>query len=301
MESELIVTVAVRNSRLILPNGRSRFLLQCPVPHAGSHDDKILVRQDQDANNNEVTFRAPGQLVSVDDPPHRTYIHGIFIVSRPDENCQKGDAVWLHDANWKPGSKLDPDAIAVVNLRTWECLTVGLWEVCWVPKYRKLEHRDGEEELLTISGPPSRHALTRKTYVLAIVQRMRVVNDTDPTSDALCLEVMELVEQELFKYQNLSSLPEGTRRIQELFGRLLSGITYNHANLLDNPNPVSREPMAGTASLLATPPSEDVDSPVEEDEDPEFERDAQELISEGMANLSRPSRLVVPVRRPRPV
>lgn len=297
MESEPIVTIDVQNYRLVLPNGRSKFLLQCPVPHEASHDGKILVRQDQGANNNEVSFKPPRQLVRVDDPPLRTYVHGIFLASRPGGNCRKGDAVWLHDATRKPGSKQDPEAIGVVNLRTWECLTVSLWEICWVPKYRRLEHDDGEEELLTISGRPARHAATKKTYVLAIVQRLRVVDDVDPAGDGPCLEAKEMVEQELFRYQNLNNLPEGTKRIQELFGRMLRAAALTQATQLDTSKSIALERMVGNASALTTPPSvDDDDSPYEEEDDAEFEREAQELINEGMANLTRPARLVVPVR-----
>lgn len=296
MEGEAGVTVDIQNYRLILPSGHSTFLFQCPIPQPELHDETFLVRQDQDVYNNEVSFKAPGQLVSVDDLPHTTYAHGVMLASRPGEDCRKGDSVWLYDAHWKPGSELDPTTAAVVNLRTWKCLTVGLREVCWVPKFRKLDHGVGEEELLTISGRPVRHTLSKKTYFLAIVQRLRTGDDLGTNRDGPGLEIKEFVEQEIFKYQNLCKLADGAKKIKELFDRALSKRTSSPVNPVGQSRLLPRGQTAGPlASVLATPPSEDDDYLIGEDEDSEFEREAKQLISEGMAKLIRPPMPVVPV------
>lgn len=297
MDPEPIVTRKAQNYRLLLPNGRSKFLLQCPVPHEGPETEKILVRQDGDANNNEVSFKTPAQLISVADGSHEIYIHGVLLAPRVEEDCRRGDAVWLYDPKWRPRSKPDPEAIAVVNLRTWRCLSVRLWEVCWVPKYRKLEHADGAEELLTVCGRPVRHTLSKKNYILAIVQRMRPTGELSPAGNFLALEIKELVEQELFRYQNLGHVHEGSKRIQKLFRRMLEDSRYQ-----DTTGPSLTPVVPGRPCELSpavtTPSCEADESPIEDDEDSEFERDAQALINEGMANLTRPSRPVFPVCMP---
>lgn len=294
------VTVDVQSYQLVFPNGRSEFLLQSPLSHDGPHGGKLLVRQERGARNNEVSFRDPQQLSRVESPPCSTYVHGIILKPPHEGNSRDGDAVWLSDEHWEPGSQIKQHEIRVVNLRTWERLTVSLEDVCWVPKYRKLDRGEGEEELLTVSGPPVRSTSNKLTYLLAIVQRLRGDNYTASTSDdGPRLEVKEIVEQEQFKYQNLNKLPDGTKRIKEHFERLLHDHASNQVPTTNPIRPRLREAISRTVSGLVTPPSEYIDCYDDEAEDSEFERDAEMLTRAGMANLTRAPNPVVPVRIPR--
>jgi len=151
-------------------------------------------------------------------------------------------------------------SISAVNLRTWEPITVPLGDACWIPKFRKIDCGVHEEELLTISGPPVKKK-DRKLYLLAIVQRFRLVNGTTTVE----VELREIVEQGSFKYQNLTALPDGKWRISELFHRSLASVApafYEMELEKQTTNP-SNTGMAqvGRASdqitSYATPPPED--------------------------------------------
>lgn len=286
---EPVVAIDVQTYRLGFPGGQSTFMLQSPVPSERVPDGKILVRQEQGQNSNQVAFRALEELAKVDGPPQGTYAHGVVRVPRQECDYREGDAVWLFDEEWKLGRRPDQNTIGVVNLRTWKRLGVSLQEIYWVPKYRKLDHSVGEEELLTICGPPIRRASDRRIYVLAIVQRLRVGNHTASatSSNVLQCELREFVVQEIFSYQNMSQLPDGKSKIEGLFRRIMGGMAQmplsKGCSLAASQEPFSlpfSQAKVGMASALAIPPAEDDGS--------RFKRDVAALWSKAMANLTAP-------------
>lgn len=295
------IALEVQNYRLVLPNGESSFVLQSPIQHDGHSSGTILVRQYQGTNNNEVTFRRREDLIKAKDPPYSTHAHGLLLCSDPAQHYEKGDLVWLRDVGWKPRSNRDPSKVHVVNLRTREPLTIPLEAICWMPKYRKIDRVDGEEELLTISGSPKRNLSDRKLYVLAIKQRLLLNGPTPSSAKLLQLEIQELVEQELFFYQNLSISPDGKKMAERLFHWARIGSTIH---------PVTTEPlyslqgsMAGpsvvtpsTSASLSVGYGSNVVADEEEDEDRDFDRDARQLWEKGMANIHRPPTLTDSVR-----
>lgn len=96
---------------------------------------------------------------------------------------------------------------------------VALHNVCWIPKYRTLDCGEGNKELLTISGPTVRSS--HRGYMLAVVQKLRSRGQVTEV-ESVILRV--IVEQDLWKYQNLTALPDGERRIKNLFRQSLGSI-----------------------------------------------------------------------------
>ncbi|PSR85726.1 hypothetical protein BD289DRAFT_453128 [Coniella lustricola] len=288
---EPTITLNVQSYRLLLPNGQSPFVLQAPLQHDEHPSGSILVRQYQGTNNNEVTFKRREDLVKTDDAPYSTHAHGYLLFSDSAEQYHKGDLVWLREVGWKPGSNRDPSKVHVVNLRTRDSLTLPLDAVCWMPKYRKIDRADGEEELLTISGSPKRNLNDRKLYVLAIKQRL-LHNGPNPSSARLLhLEIQELVEQELFFYQNLSISPDGKKTAERLFRWAMAGREVQPAasELMHTPRGSFSGPLVVTPSTSITLSVGYVSNVgEEEDEDPDFDRDARQLWKKGMGNLNRP-------------
>lgn len=281
------ITIDVQDYRLAFPNGQSTFVLQSPVQHDGARDGAILARQDQGANSNEVSFKRPSDLVKTDGPPHSALIHGILLRSDAARRGREGDPVWLRDTAWRPGTSLERSKIGIVNLRTWETLTVALQDVCWVPKYRKLDHHDGEEEVLTVSGAPKRHPTDKKLYVQAILQRLQTSGQPMPLGHGSRLELREFVQQELWNYKNLCTSADGRSTAQKLYRQAFEDMKQpppSAFSLLQQPfepGPPGQMPRfvrVAWGSAWPTPPTD-------EDDDPDFEQDAQELWDRGMANL----------------
>lgn len=216
------ITIEVDYYRPVYLDGSSTVLLQSPVSPERPSSNAILVRQDQGQYKNEVSFKPAAQVNKVSCGPHSTYAHGVLIQSQLDRGYRKGDRIWLTETAREDRSVSvhDQTKILAVNLRTWAPITVALDNVCWIPKFRKIDCGDDEEELMTISGPPVRKH-DRKIYLLAIVQRLRLSNDTNTVEK---VELREIVEQDSFKYQNLTALPDGKRRTSELFHRSLAAV-----------------------------------------------------------------------------
>lgn len=295
MEPCVAVTVAVQNYWLAYPGGHSRFLLQSPIPipDGDLESGRVLVRHDQGPNNNRVTFEVAQRLVKADGLSDCAYAHGILNLAPAGRDCRRGDPLWIDElASDGQGSA------TVINLRTWERLQVELGDVRWIPKYRKLDHGD-EDELLTLCGAPFRQ---KSIHVRAIVQRL-------PTSSygfiGAChspLEVRDFVEKDLFEYENLNKLPDGKRRVEEIFDRILASLesppsfsgsftcSDGSSTQFSSPAPSARllasQSLANKAAFLATPPLDDDDSQAGED-DPEFEQDVAKLWSKGMTLIKR--------------
>lgn len=216
------ITIEVDYYRPVYLDGSSTVLLQSPVSPERHSSNTILVRQDQGQYKNEVSFKPAAQVNRVDCGSHSTYAHGVLLQSQLDRGYRKGDRVWLTETAREDRSisVKDQASIVAVNLRTWAPITVALHDVCWIPKFRKIDCGEGEEELLTISGPPVRKH-DRKIYLLAIVQRLRLSNDITTVEG---IELREIVEQDSFKYQNLTALPDGKRRTSVLFHRSLAAV-----------------------------------------------------------------------------
>lgn len=294
MEARIIVDV--RNYRLVLPNGLSPVLLQSPVSNPDKNkDDLFLVRQDSGAKNNQVNLqRRPANLAEDVHLQQSTFAHGILVRPSRTGDYQRGDQVWLaEEAEKLRKPRHDPKAIDVFNLRTWKRLTVSLDDVCWVPKYRKLERGDGEE-LLTISGPPVRRP-DRKAYILAVVQRL-YNQSCDGNTDAH-LEVREMVEQDMFRYDNLQK--QGSLRIvEELFQRRMASMarisTPNNTLSPEAASSPSR-PISSqrAASALATPPPEDDGSPVPPESDPDSAGMRKMIMDKAMALIRRSTTIPV--------
>ncbi|KAI3392767.1 hypothetical protein diail_5203 [Diaporthe ilicicola] len=289
------ITIEVEYYRPAYLGGASTVLLQSPVAPERLPSDETLIRQDQGQYKNEVSFEPSAHVKKVSCDSHRTYAHGVLTQSHLDRGYRKGDRIWLTEAASEDRDEYIKDKrdIAAVNLRTWQPITVALDDVCWIPKFRKIDSGEDEEELLTISGPPVRKH-DRKIYLLAIAQRLRLRNGTTSVER---VEVREIVEQDSFKYNNLTALPDGKQKTAELFHRSLAAVapTFFETAL--------QEPTAtpwgmgmphtgsapGHAISLATPPPEEellgdvslnfgIGLPLTEDEDnPDVKRKMQEL------------------------
>lgn len=257
------ITIEVEYYRPVYLDGSSTVLLQSPVCLVRQPSNAILVRQDQGQYKNEVGFKPAAQVNRVSCDSHRTYAHGVLTKSQLDLGYRKGDRVWLTETareDWNVSVR-NKTSIAAVNLRTGASLTVALGDVCWVPKFRKIDCGEDEEELLTISGPPVRKH-DRKIYLLAIVQCLRRTQDTTTVER---VELREIVEQDSFKYQNLTALPDGKRRTSELFHRSLAAVAPTFFETgFQGPTgaPLSTGmPAAGSGpeqtTSLATPPPEE--------------------------------------------
>ncbi|KAL1876255.1 hypothetical protein Daus18300_002883 [Diaporthe australafricana] len=266
------ITIEVDYYRPVYLDGSSTVLLQSPVSPERRASNEILVRQDQGQFKNEVSFKPSAQVSRVSCGSRSTYAHGVLIQSRLDRGYRKGDQVWLTETACedKYESIEDQHDIVAVNLRTWVPITVALADVCWIPKFRKIDCGEGEEELLTISGPPVRKH-DRKIYLLAIVQRLCLRNGTTSVQR---VEVREIVEQDCFKYQNLTILPDGNRRTSDLFHRSLAAVAptfFETGPQVPATNPRSTGlPHAGSGfdqpiSLATPPPEEEINEDVSAD------------------------------------
>lgn len=306
------ITIEVNYYRPVYLDDSSTVLLQSPISPERQPSNAILVRQDQGQYKNEVSFKPAAQVNRVSCDSHSTYAHGVLIQSQPDRGYRKGDRVWLTETAREDRnvSVRDQTNIAAVNLRTGAAITVALDDVCWIPKFRKIDCGEDEEELMTISGPPVRKH-DRKIYLLAIVQRLRLGDDATTVER---VELREIVEQDSFKYQNLTALPDGKRRTSELFHRSLAAVapTFFETGL---PGPIATPsntamPQAGngpdqTVSLATPPPEEEllddaspnfsVSLPLTEGEDdPDVRRKMQELQCMVEAKKARKCKPLIP-------
>lgn len=286
----------VRSFRLVLPNGPSSVLLQSPVSKQDKDkDDLVLIRQDSGAKINQVNLqRRAANTVEDVHSQQITFAHGILVRPSSAGDYQQGDQVWLaEEAADLRKPRHDPKVIDVFNLRTWKRLTVFLDDVCWVPKYRKLDRGNGEE-LLTISGPPVRRP-DKKTYILAVVQRLHN-QSCDGATDAH-LEVREMVEQDMFRYDNLQK-QGGIKIIMELCQRRMADmarISTTNNTLCPEPASAPSGPMSSprTASTLATPPPEDDESSVHQDNDPDSVDMRKMIMDKAMALIRRSTTIPV--------
>lgn len=307
------ITIEVDYYRPVYLDGSSTVLLQSPVSPERHSSNAILVRQDQGQYKNEVSFKPAAQVNRVCCGSHSTYAHGILLQSRLDRGYRKGDRVWLTETarEDRSVSVKDQSSIVAVNLRTWAPITVALNDVCWIPKFRKIDCGVGEEELLTISGPPVRKH-DRKIYLLAIVQRLRLSNDVTTVEG---IELREIVEQDSFKYQNLTALPDGKRRTSELFHRSLAAVApafFETGSPRPLPTPLSTwmpQVWSGSnqapISLVTPPPEEELSehaSPdlsinlplTEGEDDPDVRKKMQELQRVVEAKKARKCKPLIP-------
>lgn len=306
------ITIDVDYYRPVYLDGSSTVLLQSPISPEHQSRNAILVRQDQGQYKNEVSFKPAAQVNRVSCGSHSTYAHGVLLQSQLDRGYRKGDRIWLTETAREDRSVLvqDQSSIVAVNLRTWAPITVALDDVCWIPKFRKIDCGEGEEELLTISGPPVRKH-DRKIYLLAIVQRLRLSNDNTTVES---VKLREIVEQDSFKYQNLTALPDGKRRTSELFHRSLAAVApsfFETGRQRPSTNPSSTEmPQIGSGPdqviSLATPPPEEelfedaspdfsISQPLTEGEDdPDVRKKMQELQRVVEAKKARKCKPLIP-------
>lgn len=306
------ITIEVDYYRPVHLDGSSTLILQSPVSPECQYSNGILVRQDQGQYKNEVGFKPASHVNKVSCGYHRTFAHGILIRSNLDGSYRKGDRVWLTETAHEDRnvSARNHTNITAVNLRTWMPITVGVDEVCWIPKFRKIECGQDEEELLTISGPPVRKQ-DRKIYLLAIVQLLRLSNNNTTIER---VELREIVEQDSFKYQNLTALPDGKRRISHLFHSSLAVVapTFFEIKPRITTMTTSNSGMlqVGRASdqiiSLATPPPEEehtegaspdfnISLPLTEGEDdPDVRRKMQELQRVVEAKKARKCKPLLP-------
>lgn len=306
------ITIEVDYYRPVYLDGSSTVLLQSPVSPEHQPSTAILVRQDQGQYKNEVSFKPAAQVSRVSCGSHSTYAHGVLVQSKPDRGYRKGDRVWLTETarEDKNVSVRDQTIIAAVNLRTGAAIMLALDDVCWIPKFRKIDCGEDEEELLTISGPPVRKQ-DRKIYLLAIVQRLRL---SDNTTTVERVELREIVEQDSFKYQNLTALPDGKRRTSELFHRSLAAVapTFFEPGLQGPTTTPSSTGMPqvgngpGQIISLATPPPEEETSEnaspnfnislplTEGEDDPDVRRKMQELQRVVEAKKARKCKPLIP-------
>lgn len=310
------ITIEVEYHRPVHVDGYSTTLLQSPVSPESQSANTILVRQDHGQYKNEVGFKPASQLYKVDCGRHWTHAHGVLIQSSPDRSYRKGDRIWLTETadEDRNSSVQDRTNIMAVNLRTWTPMTIALGSVCWIPKFRKIDCGEDEEELMTISGPPVKKQ-DRKMYLLAIVQRLKLSNDTTFVER---VELREIVEQDSFKYQNLTVLPDGHQRISGLFHRSLAALApaFFEMELQAPSTSLSNAvmPRVGRASdqaiSLVTPPPEDEPtqnaSPdfsigllhIEDGLDPEVRRKIAELQRAVEAKKARKCRPLIPAAPP---
>lgn len=306
------ITIQVDYYRPVYLDGSSTVLLQSPVSPEPQSRNAILVRQDQGQYKNEVSFKPAAQVTRVSCGSHGTYAHGVLLQSQFDRGCRKGDRIWLTETAREDRGVLvqDQTSIVAVNLRTWAPISVALDEVCWIPKFRKIDCGEGEEELLTISGPPVRKH-DRKIYLLAIVQRLRLSGDNTTVES---VKLREIVEQDSFKYQNLTALPDGKRRTSEVFHRSLAAVApsfFDTGRQRPNTTPPNTEmPQIGSglhqAISLATPPPEEeppedaspdfsISQPLTEGEDdPGVRKKMQELQRVVEAKKARKCKPLIP-------
>lgn len=305
------ITIEVEYYRPVHADSSSTILLQSPVSLERQSGNAILVRQDQGQYKNEVSFKPAAQVHKVSCGSHRTYAHGVLLQSSPDRKYRKGDRVWLMDRNVSVQNQTN---VTAVNLRTWTSMTIALGHVCWVPKFRKIDCGEDEEELLTISGPPVRKQ-DRKMYLLAIVQRLRL---SDEMTTVERVEMREIVEQDSFKYQNLTGLPDGEQRISELFHRSLASVAPTffdvglQAPVTSLPNrfiPQVGRVSDQAISLVTPPPEEELGgdaSPdfsislpqIEDEPDPEVRRKMEELQRVVEAKKARKCKPLIPAAPP---
>lgn len=314
------ITIGVEYYRPVhVDSSSTTLLLQSPVSPERQPGDEILVRQDQGQYKNEVSFKPAAEVHKVSRGCHRTYAHGVLIQSSPGRGYRKGDRVWLKETAHEDRlvSVQNQTSIIAVNLRTWTLMKIALDHVCWIPKFRKIDCGEDEEELLTISGPPVRKQ-DRKIYLLAIVQRLRLGNDTTAVER---VELREIIEQDSFKYQNLTALPDGKRRISELFHRSLAavapaffevGLQASITHQSDTPMPHVGRASDQAISLVTPPPEEDLTqeaSPdfsvsvphIEDEFDPSVRRKMEELqrvVEAKKARKCKPLIPAVPVGQP---
>lgn len=234
---EARITIAVEAYRPSYATGQNMIHLQSPISSERRPGDEILVRQDRGEFKNKITFRKPEELVKLDGGPRTAYADGVLLRPDPTNGHREGDRLWLDES----AARRPRAGITAVNLRTWEYMTVALDDVCWVPKYRKLDcGEDDLQELLTISGPTVKRP--KRGYVLAVVQRLR---HRDGTFEVEGLEFREIVEQDLWKYQNLTALPDGPKRIEELFRRTLASVRPDAFSYLDTDQENATQPSSG--------------------------------------------------------
>lgn len=302
------ITIDVDYYRPVYLDGSSTVLLQSPISPEHQSRNAILVRQDQGQYKNEVSFKPAAQVNRVSCGSHSTYAHGVLLQSQLDRGYRKGDRIWLTETAREDRSVLvqDQSSIVAVNLRTWAPITVALDHVCWIPKFRKIDCGEGDEELLTISGPPVRKH-DRKIYLLAIVQRLRLGNDKTTVES---VKLREIVEQDSFKYQNLTALPDGKRRASELFHRSLAAVAPSFLETGrqgPSTNPSNTDmPQIGNGPSLATPPPEEelfedaspdfsISQPLTEGEDdPDVRKKMQELQRVVEAKKARKCKPLIP-------
>ncbi|KAK7740672.1 hypothetical protein SLS53_005140 [Cytospora paraplurivora] len=310
------ITVAVEDYRPSYTNKHDGVLLQSPISPSRLPGRKVLVRQDQGERKNEVTLMKPEELIKLDSGPRSTYAHGIIIRSHPKSASRKGDAIWLRESAPLYHDKSIPRRthIKAYNLRTWQPITVALGDVCWIPKYRKLDCGEDEEELLTTSGPLVKK-YDKRTYCLAVVQRLYSRNGV---VEAKRVELRELVEQDTWKYQNLTALPDGEIRIGELFRRCLASVAPDVLSDVglgeedsDQPSIVPLEGGWGSGrTITSTPaPSDNISekapldasigySHVDGEDDPDMVRRILDLERKVMAKQARKPKPLVPAGPP---
>lgn len=295
---EARITIAVEAYRPSYATGQNMIHLQSPISSERRPGDEILVRQDRGEFKNKITFRKPEELVKLDGGPRTAYADGVLLRPDPTNGHREGDRLWLDES----AARRPRAGITAVNLRTWEYMTVALDDVCWVPKYRKLDcGEDDLQELLTISGPTVKRP--KRGYVLAVVQRLR---HRDGTFEVEGLEFREIVEQDLWKYQNLTALPDGSKRIEELFRRTLASVRPDAFSYLDSDQENATQPSSGGSGTAAgssravslTPSASDITegtslsididySLMDEEEDPAIKQRRLALERKVMAKKAR--------------
>lgn len=307
------ITIEVEYYRPVhVDSSSTTLLLQSPVSPERQSGNTILVRQDQGQYKNKVSFKPAAQVHKVSRGHHRTYAHGVLIQSSPDRRYRKGDRVWLTETAHEDRnvSVHNQTSIIAVNLRTWTPMTIALGHVCWIPKFRKIDCGEDEEELLTISGPPVRKQ-DRKMYLLAIVQRLKLSNNTTAVER---VELREIIEQDSFKYQNLTALPDGKRKISELFHRSLAAVAPSFfemgpqasiTHLSNTPMPQVGRASDQAISLVTPPPEDDLtqEAPpdfsislpnIEAEVDPDVRRKMEELQRVVEAKKARKCKPLIP-------
>lgn len=219
----LRLTVDVQNYRLSVTP--TRFLLQRPSTPATWDEPKTLVREDGGGpNRNAVSFKNPGDLVPAEDGYHTAHVHGIIRQSDLEGGkYQEGDQLWLCEGTGKyANNRQKQDEVRVVNLRTWQQVTVPLDRVLWVPMYRRPSQLDGasegaqEPQLITLAGPARRRVTNKKNYILAIVQQV-------VRPHQVRVELQELTEWEIYLApgcENLRHIPGGDAITQEVCRRI---------------------------------------------------------------------------------
>lgn len=250
----LKLTVDVQNYRLSVTP--TRFLLQRPSTPVTWDGPKTLVREDGGGpNRNAVSFKNPGDLVPAEDGYHTAHVHGIVRQSDLEGGeYQEGDQLWLCEGTGKYAiNRQKQDEVRVVNLRTWQQVTVPLDRVLWVPMYRRPSQLDGasegaqEPQLITLAGPARRRVTNKKNYILAVVQQvMRPHHD-----QVVRVELQELTEREIYLApgcENLRHIPGGDAITEEICRRIRTIQEHKSAE-------------AATAAVFSASPSSPFSSP----------------------------------------